>query len=268
VLTFCMREASLYNPNVCFSAKSQGKLGLHMAYEKRKLPRFHITPCQFLDGELGKTFAVQDISMGGLALRLVDREDLPFFAVASIHSGVVKVEGQKLSAQIRIKHIRGTLIGAEWVEPSQPLVEHLDSISHPEKLGVNLRKYDFSDLSATQWFHNPVGVDLLFYQGDVSGEASGLGSVDESARPGRWMLYIHQNFVQWENGGGVQTGKAVAEAEEGHAHGIVRIETRLIEYDSRIDLSLIKAAKELVEHAPIESVDLKHWVLSHLNGAV
>jgi hypothetical protein len=231
-----------------------------MNHEKRKLPRFHITPCQFLDSEQTKTFSVQDISKGGLALRLVDREDLPRFAVSSIHHGMVKVEGRKVSCSFQVRYIRGTLIGAEWVNPSAELNAHLDEISHPERLGVNLRKYDLPDVSATHWFHNPVGVDLLFYQ--PAGAESGLPNF------GRWMLYIHQNFIQWESDTGVQTGQALAEAEEGYAHGIVRLETRLIEYDPMVDRSLVRAARELVEHAPIENPELKNIVLTHLKGVV
>jgi hypothetical protein len=219
-----------------------------MHHEKRKLPRFHISHCQFLDSGETKTFPVQDVSRGGLAIRLVDRNDLPKFAVSSIHQGVVKVEGRKIPCSFQVRNIRGTLIGAEWMNPSADLLSHLDDISHPERLGVNLRKFDLPDVNATHWFHNPVGVDLLFYQ------------------PGRWMLYIHQNFIQWESDSGVQTGQALAEADEGSAHGIVRLETRLIEYDPMIDRTLVRTARELVEHAPIDNPELKSLVLNHLNG--
>jgi hypothetical protein len=219
-----------------------------MHHEKRKLPRFHISHCQFLDSAEIKTFPVQDVSRGGLAIRLMDRDDLPKFAVSSIHQGMIKVEGKKVPCAFQVRNIRGTLIGAEWVNPSSELISHLEEISHPERLGVNLRKFDLPELNVTHWFHNPVGVDLLFYQ------------------PGRWMLYIHQNFIQWESDSGVQTGQALAEADEGYAHGIVRLETRLIEYDPMIDRSLVRAARELVEHAPIDNPELKNLVLNHLNG--
>ncbi|MBU6154988.1 MAG: PilZ domain-containing protein [Bdellovibrionales bacterium] len=219
-----------------------------MHHEKRKLPRFHISHCQFLDTEEIKTFPVQDVSRGGLAIRLMERADLPKFAVSSIHEGMIKVEGRKLPCSFQVRNIRGTLIGAEWVDPGAALVSLLEEISHPGRLGVNLRKFDLPEVNATHWFHNPVGVDLLFYQA------------------GRWMLYIHQNFIQWESDSGVQTGQALAEADEGYTHGIVRLETRLIEYDPMIDRSLVRAAKDLVEHAPIDNPELKTLVLTHLSG--
>ena len=227
---------------------------LNMSHEKRKLPRFHITPCQFHDAEKNKNFSVQDISQGGLALRLFDRGDLEHFPVSSEHRGMVKVEGRKIECRFHVRFIRGTLIGAEWVQPSAELLAHLEEISHPERLGVNLRKFDLPEFASTDWFHNPVGVDLLIY------------SAPENRSVSRWTLYIHHNFVQWENDGGIQTGQSLAEDEEGYAHGIVRLETRLIEYDAHPDQTLLNVAKELVGHAPIHNQEVKQLVLSHING--
>ena len=230
-----------------------------MSHEKRKLPRFHITPCQFHEASNGKNFSIQDISLGGLSLRLVDRTDLPFFAVGTIHEGIVKLEGKKLPGRFQVKYLRGTLIGAEWSNPDPVLIHHLTEVSHPEKLGEHLKKYDLPEFLSSQWFHNPVGVDLLFYPPSSSAASS--------AGVGRWTLYIHHSFVQWEMDTGVKTGQALSEDEEGYAHGIVRLETRLIEYDDHPDLRMIEAARELVSHAPIDDA-LKSLVLNHLNGVV
>jgi hypothetical protein len=224
-----------------------------MSHEKRKLPRFHITPCQFLDTKLGKTFSVQDISQGGLALRLVDRVDLTWFAAGSEHEGWIKVEGQKLGCRFQVKYIRGSLIGGEWLEPSPELIAHLEQISHPEKLGGTLKKYEHPDSTSTSWYHSPLGADLLFYeQGSLS----------------RWMLFLHQNFIQWEKASGVTTGRSMAEDEEGYAHGIVRLETRLIEYDPQVDKNFVEFTKNLIHHARIDRGDLKNLMFSHLNGVI
>jgi hypothetical protein len=227
--------------------------------EKRKLPRFHITPCQFHDEGLNKSFSVQDISMGGLAIRLVDRSDLPEFSVGSEHAGKIKVEGVRTEATFRVRYLRGTLIGAEWVTPTKFLLDHLDQISHPEVLGDHLKLYDLPDLSNAIWYHNPVGVDLLFYK------ANGEGATAQGI--GRWTLYIHHTFVQWDIESGVSTGKSVAEDEEGYAHGIVRLETRLIDYDQIPDRKLIETAIALVEHAALTAhPELKAMALNHLKG--
>ena len=226
--------------------------------DKRKLPRFHITPCQFHDLKLNKNFSVQDISLGGLAVRLVDRTHLADFAIGTEHEGMVKVEGLKTGAKFVVRFIRGTLIGTEWVNLSPELEQHLDNLSRPEQLGGNLKAYDLPDLANTVWYHNPVGVDLLYYQSNADGASShGIS---------RWTLFIHHSFVQWEIEGGVKTGETAAEDDEGYAHGIVRLETRLIDYDAIPDRRLIEMAIELIEHATITQTELKALTLNQLRG--
>lgn len=224
------------------------------ASEKRKLPRFHITPCQFHDNELKKNFSVQDVSLGGLSIRLVDRDDLPLFAVATEHQGIMKIEGLKLPCTFQVRYIRGTLIGGEWVNLKDDLKNHLYQISHPDHLGANLKAYDLPDSPDTIWYHNPTGVDLLLYLA--------------AGKIARWTLYIHHSFISWEQEGAVRTGRALAEDEEGYAHGIVRVETRLIDYDPQADHRLMEAAIELVKSAPIKEESTRQLILNQLKGSL
>jgi hypothetical protein len=215
-----------------------------LAYaERRRLPRFHITPCQFHDSVLQQNFSVQDISLGGLSLRLLNPEDVADFAVGTVHEGRVKLEGKRLSCCFQVRYIRGTLIGGEWQNLSPELNEHLVALSSPVRLGQGLKRFEMPDTSGTTWYHNPVGVDLLLYSQDHAPSQSGLL---------RWTVYLHHNFVQWESDSGVRTGKALAEADEGYAHGIVRLETRLIQYDQQPDRKLIEAVRDLIQAAQID----------------
>ena len=229
-----------------------------MNSEKRKLPRFHITPCQFHEAPTGKNFSVQDISQGGLALRLVERNDLPAFAVGSMHHGIIKIEGLKTECHFQVRYIRGTLIGGEWRTSSEELEKHLEEISHAENLGPGMKEYDLPEMTGTPWYHHPVGIDLLFYP--PGGDSASSSAV------GRWMAYVHQSYVAWEMDAGVRTGKTMAEDEEGYAHGIVRLETRMLEEDAKVDLQLIRWVEKLVEHTEALRPELKNLVLSHLKG--
>ena len=239
-----------------------------MFQEKRKLPRFHITPCQFHEARSGsndgqnraKNFSIQDVSTGGLALRLVDRVDLPDFAVGSTHQGIIKIEGLKTQCAFQVRYIRGTLIGGEWVDQSKELASHLEKLSHPEAIGPGIRQYDLPDTEATEWFHHPVGIDLLFYP--PTGESA------SSSHVGRWIAYVHQNFVSWEMDLGVRTGKTMAEDEEGYAHGIVRLETRMLEHDEKIDRTMVRFVERLTEMTAVLSTELKNLVLSHLKAVI
>jgi hypothetical protein len=224
------------------------------ASEKRKLPRFHITPSQFHDNGLKKNFSVQDVSMGGLSIRLVDKEDLPLFAVASEHQGIMKIEGLKLPCHFQVRYIRGSLIGGEWVNLNDALKSHLEQISHPKYLGQNLKAFELPDNKDTLWYHNPIGVDLLLYLTD--------------SKISRWMLYIHQSFLSWEQDEAVCTGRALAEDEDGYAHGVVRIETRLIDYDPQVDHRLVESAVELIQSASIKEESTRQLILNHLKGSL
>jgi hypothetical protein len=82
------------------------------------------------------------------------------------------------------------------------------------------------------------------------------------------MIYVHDNFVQWELDTGIRTGKTMAEDEEGYAHGIVRLETRLIEHDERFNTSLLRWVERLVECSEAIASPLKNLVLSQLKGIV
>jgi hypothetical protein len=226
-----------------------------MDSEKRKLPRFHITPCQFHDTDQSKNFSIQDISRGGVSLRLVERSDLPIFAVGTRHKGIVKVEGLKTEGSFQVKYLRGS--------PSDTLMEHLDSISEPKILGEHLKEYDLPALPNTLWLHNPIGVDLLFYKNVDAQVSDGNTFVNPIIR---WTLYIHQSFVQWEPSSGLRTGKALAQDDEGYAHGIVQLETRLIEYDDKLDHRLAESALQVLEHAEVSSPELKTIAVNQLRA--
>ena len=230
------------------------KMPAHLAAEKRRLPRFHISPCQFHDRRMDKNFSVQDISLGGLAIRLVDHNDLGEFAVGSDHPGVVKLDGVKIDGQFRVRFIRGLLIGAEWVNASRELIEHLDKISHAEALGKGLKKFEIAEMPDITWFHHPVGIDLLLYASGVEG-VSGIH---------RWILYYHQGVIHWEKTEGLRTGRALAEDDEGQIHGVVRLETRLMDYDDAPNPMMLETARELFESAAVLGPELKGFLQGHL----
>ena len=119
-----------------------------------------------------------------------------------------------------------------------------------------MRSYELPEIANTVWYHNPVGVDLLCYR----------SAVDQNFT--RWTLYVHQGFVQWDQEEGLQTGQALAEDDEGYAHGLVRLETRLIEYDEHPDRRFAEMAIELIRNSPVSEVALKNMITTQLNGAL
>ena len=224
------------------------------ASDKRRLPRFHITPCQFHDQDLSKNFSVQDVSLGGVAIRLLAHEDLQNFTVGSKHQGILKIEGVKLPCEFQVRYLRGLIVGGEWVHLQEDLKSQLERISLPRFLGSNLKAYELQDSPNTLWYHNPIGVDLLLYLSD--------------SKINRWTVYLHQNFVSWDEGESVRTGRSLAEDEEGYAHGIVRLETRLLNYDEQIDQRMIETSMELIRSAPLKEESIRQLLIAHLQGAL
>lgn len=223
--------------------------------DRRKLPRLHISPSQFYSQALQKSFSVQDISLGGVSIHLIDREDLQYFAVGSIHEGVLKLEGLKESVKFQVKYIQGLSIGAAWMQASAELSSHIKKVTDPAYLGSHLKKLPLqsqSELTA-EWYHAPVGVDLLVYS-------------QEKLK--RWILYFHQSFVQWDEVDGLHTGKSVAEDDFGSSSGVVRLETRLLDYDRKPDQRILDLAKEFLEHATILELKLKTEMLAPIQGAI
>lgn len=220
--------------------------------EKRKLPRFHITPCQF---HSNKNYSVQDISLGGLSLRLVDRNDLPQFAVGTEHTGILKVEGLKLECTFKVCYLRGISIGCEFVKASKELSSNLERILSPEQLGKSLKNYPLPDSPGLKWFHTPVGVDLLLYL-----------SEEETPVLKSWILYFHQSFLKWEKDAGLSSGESVAEDDEGYAHGIVRLETRLLDHDERVDYKLLETARDFINHAEVVDQSLRSLMKHQIEG--
>ena len=197
------------------------------------------------------------------ALRLLDRGDLDQFAVGTSHKGIIKLEGIKTACEFKVRYLRGTMIGAEWVTPSAELIAHMTRILNPAHLGETLKNYPIPDSPNLVWYHTPVGVDLLLYKNEPSADAAPKGN-----NLGRWMLYFHQTFLQWELDSGLKTGQAIAEDDEGYAHGIVRLETRLLEYDLKVDRRLLETALEFISHAKVLDEPVRAMMKHQLEGAL
>jgi hypothetical protein len=249
--------------------------------ERRKLPRFHISPCQFhcqLEQELekkaqsSKNFSVQDLSLGGLSIHLIDRSDLVHFQVGAQLSGVLKVEGKKLDSTFVVRYFRGLTIGAEWVNPSNELMEHLRSILSPMKMGQSLKSFEVPELAVDgavltenpknlqmKWYHAPVGVDLLLYTQTDTQKNSHLE---------RWILFFHQSFLQWEKNGQVRSGQSLAEDDQSAVHGVVRLETRLLDFDESPDRRLLETARDFIKNVEAVAEPFKKLMTHHIEGQI
>src|SRR5436190_1257440 len=73
--------------------------------ERRRVPRLNLTKEQFRLEQNGKIFSVSDLSSNGMALRILDSEDLNLFPVGIILNGTLNLHREKFAVSARVRHI-------------------------------------------------------------------------------------------------------------------------------------------------------------------
>lgn len=227
------------------------KLSSTEAQERRRLPRLSLSGEQFRLAQNGKIFAVIDLSQTGMALRVIDPEDFRLFSIAAVIEGQLNVKREKFPITARVRHVRRDSVGCEF--ESLPAVTEacLKQFLDPETLGRDLRPLPTSGQS-TLWYHGPSGTDLLLWRG-LDGQYH------------RLMLYVQGSFIQWEAEGGLSTGSASSSDEISEMHGIVRLETLMLNADFRPDPVKLNIAKSLLLSSNLPE-DLKKWCVRQVGA--
>ncbi|HUP58073.1 MAG TPA: PilZ domain-containing protein, partial [Bdellovibrionota bacterium] len=140
----------------------------------------------------GASFTISDISMNGLALRLSDAAELLAFPVGSEVSGVLNLGGKPLAFRARVKHQRVGLVGCQFEEASQPLLNEITRLLDPSGIAGKVRKTKPFQ-GATHAFTGPAKTAVLIWE--EAGEVSQLA------------IYLMGIFVLWDSAG-LKTGIA------------------------------------------------------------
>jgi hypothetical protein len=220
--------------------------------ERRRLPRLNLSGEQFRLAQNGKVFSVTDLSTEGMALRILDREDLRLFPVAADIQGTLNLKGSKYPVKAVVRHLGSDLVGCEFAGLDSTVAAALTQFLDPAVLGHELKPIPASD--GALWYHGPSGTDLLLWRG-VDGQYK------------RLTLYVLGSFVQWENDAGLSTGRAeVSEHDKSEIRGVVRFETMLLDRDSLPDSGKLSVAKTLILSSNLPQ-DLKKWCVRQLGSA-
>lgn len=239
--------------------------------ERRQVPRFIMPPGQFWVSDLDLVLGTLDVSVGGAALRLVDRQSLAKFAVGQKLKGELRALGAKHQGELLVRHIRGLTLGCEWYKPAHELTDFLKDHLSAAALGKTLKLHDLGEYPHMKWWHAPLGADLIFYKNvDESTDSTSVHSSIHSPI-NSWMLFLHGSLVAWDSDFGLRTGKTMAEDDETPVIQLVRLETRFIDYDAECDAWVIKSALELLEGAKAQLDDsdyqLVHQALAAANNS-
>jgi hypothetical protein len=209
-----------------------------------------------LTGELfklspsGKIFSVTDVSPQGLALRVLDPEDLRLFPVGSQVTGELNLKREKHPVRARSKNIRGDIVGFQFEEISPEVALALQKYLDPVSLGQELKPLPSAERAAL-WYHGPSGTDLLLWRA-LDGQYQ------------RIILYVQGSYVQWENERELSTGHFNAADEKPEVRGILRFETLMLDADAAPDLRKLEVAKTVILSSNLPQ-DLKKWCVRQLS---
>lgn len=236
-----------------------------MDIERRRLPRLSLSTEQFklevpnqgarvsksLTQDLaGKIFPIQDLSVSGMRLWSTDPEDLKLFPMDSVQAGHINLNREKFEVQVRVRRLGQDNVGLEFENPSQKLVQALESFLSPSLLAAALRPLPSSDFQNTLWYHGPSCTELLI----------------KRAMDGHYNLldiYLLGQFVHWDDADGLATGTSVSSDQRSEVQGILRIETLLLNRDPTPDGKKLGVAKKFILSSNLP-LDLKTWCVRQL----
>jgi PilZ domain len=213
--------------------------------ERRSFPRLSLAHELFRLKKNERVFSVADLSLGGMAIWLLDPEDLQYFLIGLSVEGILSLRRQKYEVRARVRNLRVDRVGLEFEGLSVSVSEVIGHFLEPQILGQELRPIPAPSLSSL-WYHGPCA-DLLLYR-----------AMDGKYH--KWVLSLLGNWVQWDDQEGLVTGQTQDSHQKAEVHGIVRLETLLVKRDLEPDPEKLRIAKTLILSSNLPQ-DLKTWCI-------
>ncbi len=243
---------TIKSPDLAVVSKSPEAVDPSSLLERRTLARLNLTSEQFrleAPGHEAKIFSVTDISEGGMALRLLDPNDLLLFPLAGTVKGTLNIHREKHDLTAQVKRLSVGGVGVQFTDLSAGALAALQKFLDPAALGRELRPIPSSE-SAVLWYHGPSGTDLLLKRG-ADGQYHGL------------TLYVLGSYIQWESEGGTSSGRTEMSRQPDEVRGILRFETLLLQPDAKPDPGKLRIAKTLILSSNLPE-DLRNWCVRQL----
>lgn len=218
-------------------------------HERRRVPRLCLTGELFRVAPIGKTFSVTDLSPEGMAIRVLDGEDLRLFAVSTLIQGELNLRRDKYPVQCRVKNIRADHVGFQFEGLSPAVDQILHQYVNPKSLGQELRPIPSSENGAL-WYHGPSGTDFLLWR-----------SIDGQYR--KMAMYVQGVYVHWDVEKGITTGLCRSAEEKSEIRGLLRFETLMLDPDDSVDLSKTEVAKTVLLSSNLPEA-LTKWCVRQL----
>lgn len=242
------------SPNLEVISEAAGSSDGHrLNREKRRKPRINLASEQFRLNENGKVYSVLDLSPGGMAIRILNHNDLLILPVATVIEGTLNLRGEKHAIRAQVRHLGPQTVGCQFVDVASEVKNALERFMDPQELGRELRPIPSSD-PGVLWYHGPGGTDLLL-------------SRATDGRYFRFTMFVLGSFIQWDEESGSSTGRARTSDERSDSHGeewgLVQFETMILDSDPDVDPDKLSIAKALILSSNLPQ-DLKKWCVRQL----
>jgi len=217
--------------------------------ERRRLPRLNLAGEQFRHDRLNKIFSVVDLSPGGMALQILEREDLQHFPMGVEFDGTLNVQGEKIRLKAFVRHWGQDTVGCQFasgqVALETAIAKHLD----PVTLGQELKPIPSSETGSI-YYRGSSGTHLYLWR-------------SSDGQYHRMALYVLGSYIYWDAEQGLVTGRTSPAEESSEVRGIFRMETMLLEPDQKPDPGKLGIAKTLLQSSNLPQ-DLKSRCIRHL----
>jgi hypothetical protein len=222
--------------------------------EKRRIPRIQLSSSQFRLKQNGKIFSVHDLSAEGMALGILDPQDLYLFPMGTQLYGTLNLKGEKFTVKTQVVYVHRNVIGCRFSEATQEFSSALDRCLDPKILGQELKRIPSLETKSV-WYHGKTGCDLIFF----GAEAADIKRIQKV------LCCVLGYFVQWDKGAGITTGSTRSAHHIPESWGLLTFETMVLSKDPAPDTEKLTIAKKIVLSSNLES-NLKDWCLKQFKG--
>lgn len=220
--------------------------------ERRRVPRLFLSREQFKLDSNQKVFSVSDLSIEGFSLRILESDDLLELTLGKEISGILNLGGAKHAVRARVRNVRKEVVGCEFESLQAAAKKAIEVFLDPVELGKEMRPMTGFETSGL-WYNGARGTDFLIWR-----------HMDGTFK--RFLLCMFGSFIQWEEESGLQTGKIVPGQEPAEIHGLVQIESLVLNPDPVPNPQKLRIGRVLIESAPVSS-EVKQHCLRRLESA-
>lgn len=216
--------------------------------ERRRVSRLTLTSEQFRLHPVGRVFPLIDLSMTGMAIRILDPQDFYLFTVGRKIEGIINLKREKHPITAEVKFVGRETVGIQFKDLVPATRAAMAAFLDPVQLGVELRPIPSVDGNPL-WYHGPAGTDLLLWRATDGNFWKLLVYLPGGAEGG--------SFVQWDDDK-LSTGHTQTSREPSETRGALRFESWLLQADSSPDSAKLAIAKQLIMSSNLPQ-DLKGW---------